>query len=129
MNIAISYRHVDSRQDVAAEVARRTDKLRKLLKTYASDAVQLKGAFAENPHTAEHTCALTLSLPTGTLHATGNGRNDLLGCKHAFAEIETQVKKHQSLLRHEHEWKRKRETKVGGSRLESLGKDQNQDDQ
>jgi ribosome-associated translation inhibitor RaiA len=109
MNIAISYRHVDSPQDVEAEVTRRTDKLRKLLKTYAPDAVQLKGAFSENQRTAERTCALTLSLPTGTLHATGNGRNDVIGCKQAFAEIETQVKKHQSLLRHEHEWKRKRE--------------------
>ena len=32
----------------------------------------------------------------------------LAGCKKAFSEIETQVKKHQSRLRREHEWKRKR---------------------
>jgi hypothetical protein len=32
----------------------------------------------------------------------------LAGCKKAFSEIELQVKKHQSLLRREHEWKRKR---------------------
>jgi len=81
---------------VALEVTRRLDKLNRLLKSYQPDMIQLKGVFSKNQRTAEQSCALTLSLPNGTLHATGNGKNVLAGCKKAFSEIETQVKKHQS---------------------------------
>jgi ribosomal subunit interface protein len=108
MNVSISYRHVDAQQAVETEVSRRLDKLGRLLKSYQPDLVQVKGVFSVNQRTEEPSLALTISLPTGTLHATGNGKNVLAGCKKAFSEIETQVKKHQSLLRREHEWKRKR---------------------
>ena len=108
MNVSISYKHVEAQQPVAAEVMRRLDKLNRLLKSYQPDMIQLKGVFSKNQRTEEQSCALTLSLPNGTLHATGNGKNVLAGCKKAFSEIETQVKKHQSRLRREHEWKRKR---------------------
>jgi len=108
MNVSISYKHVDAQQPVAVEVMRRLDKLNRLLKSYQPDMIQLKGVFSKNQRTEEQSCALTLSLPNGTLHATGNGKNVLAGCKKAFSEIETQVKKHQSRLRREHEWKRKR---------------------
>jgi ribosomal subunit interface protein len=108
MNVSISYRHVESQQAVATEVMRRLDKLGRLLKSYQPDLVQIKGVFSKNQRTDEQSLALTLSLPTGTLHATGNGKNVLAGCKKAFSDIEMQIKKHQSLLRREHEWKRKR---------------------
>jgi ribosomal subunit interface protein len=108
MNVSISYKHVDSQQAVAMEVTRRLDKLGRLLRSYSPDLVQIKGVFSKNQRTDEQSLALTLSLPTGTLHATGNGKNVLAGCKKAFSDIETQIKKHQSLLRREHEWKRKR---------------------
>jgi ribosomal subunit interface protein len=108
MNVSISYKHVDSQQAVATEVTRRLDKLGRLLKSYEPDLVQIKGVFSRNQRTEEQSLALTLSLPTGTLHATGNGKNVLAGCKKAFSEIELQIKKHQSLLRREHEWKRRR---------------------
>jgi ribosomal subunit interface protein len=108
MNVSISYKHVDSPKPVETEVTRRLDKLNRLLKSYEPDLVQIKGVFAKNQRTDEQSLILTLSLPTGTLHATGNGRNVLAGCKKAFSEIEVQIKKHQSLLRREHEWKRKR---------------------
>jgi ribosomal subunit interface protein len=108
MNVSISYKHVDSQEAVALEVTRRLDKLGKLLKSYEPDLVQIKGVFSKNQRTEEQSLALTLSLPTGTLRATGNGKNVLAGCKQAFSEIELQIKKHQSLLRREHEWKRKR---------------------
>lgn len=108
MNISMSYKQIDGQQSVVTEVTRRLDKLGRLLKSYEPDLVQIKGVFSTNKRTDEPSLALTLSLPTGTLHATGNGKNALAGCKKAFSEIETQVKKHQSLLRREHEWKRKR---------------------
>src|SRR5215469_9904326 len=108
MNVSISYKHVEAAKPVEVEVTRRLDKLNRLLKTYQPDMVQLKGVFSKNQRTEEQSCALTLSLPNGTLHATGNGKNVLAGCKKAFSEIESQVKKHQSRLRREHEWKRRR---------------------
>jgi ribosomal subunit interface protein len=108
MNVSISYKHVDAEKPVAVEVNRRLDKLNRLLKSYQPDMIQLKGVFSRNQRTDEQYCALTLLLPSGTLHATGNGKNVLAGCKKAFSEIETQVKKHQSRLRREHEWKSKR---------------------
>jgi ribosomal subunit interface protein len=108
MNVSISYKHVDSLKPVETEVTRRLDKLNRLLKRYEPDLVQIKGVFSKNQRTDEQSLILTLSLPTGTLHATGNGKNVLAGCKKAFSEIEVQIKKHQSLLRREHEWKRKR---------------------
>jgi ribosomal subunit interface protein len=112
MNVFMSYKHVDSSQVVTQEVSRRLDKLGRLLKSYSPDLVQIKGVFSKNQRTDEQSLALTLSLPTGTLRATGNGKNVLAGCKQAFSEIEMQIKKHQSLLRREHEWKRKRERVV-----------------
>jgi ribosomal subunit interface protein len=108
MNVSISYKHVDTQKPVEVEVTRRLDKLNRLLKSYEPDLVQIKGVFSKNQRTEEQSLILTLSLPTGTLHATGNGKNVLAGCKKAFSEIEMQIKKHQSLLRREHEWKRKR---------------------
>jgi len=110
MNVSISYKHVESNQAVATELMRRLDKLEKLLRSYEPDLIQLKGVFGKNQRTEEQSLALTLSLPTGTMHATGNGKNVLAGCKKAFSEIEMQIKKHQDLLRREHEWKRKRPT-------------------
>ena len=108
MNVSISYKHVDAQQAVATELMRRLDKLGRLLRSYQPDLIQLHGVFTRNQRTEEQSCSLTLSLPSGTLHATGSGKNVLAGCKNAFSDIESQIKRHQALLRREHEWKRKR---------------------
>lgn len=108
MNVSISYKHAEAQQAVAKELVHRLDKLGKLLRSYEPDLIQLHGVFTRNQRTEEQSCSLTLSLPSGTLHATGNGRNVLAGCKNAFSDIESQIKRHQAMLRREHEWKRKR---------------------
>ena len=108
MRVSISYKHVTSHDRVEVELERRTNKLKKLLKSYQPDLVQLHGSFAKNPRDEEHSLSLNLSLPTGTLHATGKGSNVRASCKQAFSELESQVKKHQSRLRKDYEWKRKR---------------------
>lgn len=107
MKLSISYKHVDSQKSVAGVVDRHVEKLNTLLQSYAPDLLQLHGVFSENPHKEEHSCVLNLSLPTGALHATGVSANVLGCCKMAFKELETQVKKHKSLLRKDYEWKRK----------------------
>lgn len=108
MKLSISYKHVESQESVEHDVERHVEKLNKFLKAYASDLVQLHGVFAVNPHKEEQSCTLNLSLPTGSLHATGTGKNVRACCKKAFNELESQVKKHQALLRKDYQWKRKR---------------------
>ncbi len=108
MKLSISYKHVESHEAVETETSRSIRKLARLLKSYEPDLVQLHGVFSKNPHKEEHFLSLNLSLPTGTLHATGTGSNVRASCKQAFSELEVQVKKHQSRLRRDYEWKRKR---------------------
>jgi ribosomal subunit interface protein len=111
MKLSISYKHVDSHEAVEAHATRAVEKLTRLLKCYEPDLVQLHGVFSQNPHKEEQSFSLNLSLPTGAIHATGTGENARAACKQAFAELEAQVKKHQSRLRHDHEWKRKQRPK------------------
>jgi ribosomal subunit interface protein len=108
MKLSISYKHVASHDAAEAETSRSMQKLGRLLKCYEPDLVQLHGVFSKNPHNEEHSFSVNLSLPTGTLHATGIGSNVRASCKKAFNELEVQVKKHQSRLRKDYEWKRKR---------------------
>ena len=108
MKLSISYKHVDAHEVVEKQNKPHIEKLARLLKSYEPDLVQLHGVFSKNPHKQEHSFSLNLSLPTGTLHATGVGDNVRASCKKAFSELQVQVKKHQSRLRKDYEWKRKR---------------------
>ena len=108
MKLSISYKHVESHKPVEDEVGRHVHKLSKLLKSYSPDLVQLDGSFSKNPRTEEISCLLYLSVPTGTLHATGEAPAVRTSCKKAFSELEAQVKKHQARLRKDYEWKRNR---------------------
>jgi len=108
MKLSINYKHVESHKPVEVEVARHVAKLQKLLKSYSPDLVQLHGGFSVNARTQDISCALTLSLPSGSLRATGEASAVRTSCKKAFSELEAQVKKHQAKLRKDYEWKRKR---------------------
>jgi ribosome-associated translation inhibitor RaiA len=96
------------REPVDKETHRQAAKLDKLLKRYAPDLVKLHGEIEKSPRKESYTFTVNLSLPTGTLHATGEGFDVLASVKVAFAEIGAQCKKHQSLVRRDYEWKRKR---------------------
>ncbi len=108
MKINISYRHVESPQAVEAALERHLAKITKLLKSYQPDLVQFHGGFEKQPHKPEYIFSANLSLPTGTLHATGNGPDAAASARKAFAELQAQIKKHQARLRKDYEWKRKR---------------------
>ena len=108
MKLSISYKHVDAHEAVEKQNERHLAKIARLLKSYEPDLVLLHGVFSKNPHREENSFSLNLSLPTGTLHATGTGENVRASCKQAFTELESQLKKHQSRLRKDYEWKRKR---------------------
>ena len=108
MKLSISYKHVDAHETVDKQSERHITKLARLLKSYEPDLIQIHGVFSKNSHNQEHSFSLNLSLPTGTLHATGTADTLRASCKQAFTELEVQVKKHQSRLRKDYEWKRKR---------------------
>ena len=108
MKLSINYKHVEVHKPVEVEVERHVVKLEKLLKSYSPDLIQLHGGFTKNARTDEISCGLNLSLPSGTLHATGTGAGVRTSCKKAFSDLVAQVKKHQSKLRKDYEWKRKR---------------------
>lgn len=108
MKISVTYKNVASDELLDKEFERHRAKLERLLKSYAPDLVQLHGAFQQHPRRQEFQLALTLTLPTGKLHTIGDGA-DTRGCvKNAFDELSGQLKKHQSRLRKDYEWKRKR---------------------
>jgi len=116
MKVSFTYKYQEARAPIEKETERHVIKLTRLLKSYSPDLVQLHGAQGNNAHKGAFSLSLTLSLPTGTLHSTASGREFRAICKQAFVEIASQVKKHQSRLRKDYEWKRKR----GPARGEAL---------
>lgn len=108
MKFSVSFREVERHKPIEKELQRSLGKLKTLLKSYDPDLVQLHAVFSKVPRTEEHALALNLTLPTGTLHATASNQHLRACCKKAFSEVEAQVKKHQSRLRKDYEWKRKR---------------------
>ena len=108
MKLSITYKHVEPHEPAEKEVERCASKLNRLLQSYDPDLVQLHGVFSRNPRLEEYTFSVNLALPTGSLHATGTGENIRASCRQAFSELQAQLKKHQSRLRKDYEWKRKR---------------------
>jgi ribosome-associated translation inhibitor RaiA len=108
MKITYSNIEADFRKAVEVEFTHQVEKLNRLLSRYDPDAVELHATLEKTPRRNEFNFSLNLTLPTGTLHATGVGGDVLGSAKAAFAEIETQAKKHQEKLRKDYIWKRKR---------------------
>lgn len=105
----ITYSHIEAevRASIVLEFERHIEKLNKLLARYAPDLVQLHASVEKVPHKPKHCFSLNLTLPTGTLHASGEGSDVRAGAKIAFAEIESQAKKHLQKVRKDYLWKRK----------------------
>lgn len=108
MKFAISYNLKEWREPIEKETKRRVVKLEKLLKRYQPELVKLHAGIEKHPRKEDYAFSLNISLPTGTLHSTGRGTDVSKSVKAAFAEIETQIKKHMALLRKDYQWKRKR---------------------
>src|SRR5262245_56006902 len=107
MKTSISYRHADSSEKLESAMARHLSKMEKLLKVYAPDLVQIHGSFEKRLRQGEHRFSVNLSLPTGTLHATGSGPDAAVSARAAFSELESQIKKHQARLRKGQDGKRR----------------------
>jgi ribosome-associated translation inhibitor RaiA len=108
MKLSITYKMKERQDSVEKEIHKRVLKVEKLLTHYAPDLIQLHCTMRTMPRRQGYIFILNLSLPTGTLHATAEGADTADSIKVGFAEVETQVKKHLSLLRKDYKWKRKR---------------------
>ena len=108
MKLTIRNAHEEWREPVEKEMHRQKAKLEKLLKRYAPDLVQLHACIEKLPRKESYSFSVNLSLPMGSLHATGEGADVLASVKAACAELCSQTKKHIALLRKDYEWKRKR---------------------
>jgi ribosome-associated translation inhibitor RaiA len=108
MKITIRHNQEEWREPIETETQRHILKLQRLLKRFAPDLVRLHGDAEKHPRQEAYFFSVNLSLPTGILHATGEGTEIRTSVKTAFAEIEAQLKKHMSLLRKDYMWKRKR---------------------
>jgi ribosomal subunit interface protein len=108
MNIVYSHIAAEFRPAIEAEFERHREKLERILKHYEPELVELQGSLETIARKSEYDVSINLKMPTGILHATGVGTDIPSSTKAAFAEIETQVKKHQQKLRKDYVWKRKR---------------------
>jgi ribosome-associated translation inhibitor RaiA len=108
MKLIIRHNNEEWREPIETETQKHVLKLQKLLKRFAPDLVRLHGDVKKHPRRESYFFSVNLSLPTGILHATGEGAEVRTSVKTAFAEIEAQIKKHMSLLRKDYQWKRKR---------------------
>jgi len=108
MRVSYSQIENEARQAVETECERYVAKLEKLLKRYDPDLVQLHCTLEKTPRRTEFGVSLRLTMPTASLQATGRGGDARIATKAAFAELEGQLKKHQSKLRKDYTWKRKR---------------------
>jgi ribosomal subunit interface protein len=108
MKVTYSHMKIEFRKTIEPALNRGIAKLEKLLKKYQPDLVHLNSSVERIERTEQFSFALSLALPTGTLHAAKTAADVRASAKGALAELETQVKKHQQKLRKDYEWKRKR---------------------
>jgi ribosome-associated translation inhibitor RaiA len=108
MKISISYRRVILPQSIESVIERQVRKINALLKSYAPDLVQLRGILETIPHRPEFSFSANLSLPTGMLHSSAVAPDARSCARKALLDLETQIKKHQALLRKHFDWKRTR---------------------
>jgi ribosomal subunit interface protein len=108
MNVTYSHIEAEHRETVEKECTHHVEKLNRLLSRYSPDLVQLHCSLEKIPRRNEYSFTVNLTLPTGPLHATGKGADVRASAKAAFAELSSQVKKHQQKLRKDYVWKRKR---------------------
>jgi ribosomal subunit interface protein len=106
----VTYSHMEThfRKEVESDLNHGIQKLERLLKKYEPDLVLLHSSLERIERTDHFSFALSLSLPTGNLHAASTAADLRSSAKGAIAELEKQVKKHQQKLRKDYEWKRKR---------------------
>jgi len=77
----VSYSQIENgaRESIEKEFDRHIEKLNRLLKRYDPDLVLLHWTMEKTPRRTEYGFSLNLTLPTGSLQATGRGADARAG--------------------------------------------------
>src|SRR5690348_18166302 len=102
MKTSFSYKQPELREETQKEIETCIKRLEKLLKNYAPDLIQLHGSFGRIPHRESFALSLNLSLPTGTMHATGEADDVRGSVRAAFSEILAQLDRKSTRLNSSH---------------------------
>ena len=104
----LTFKHVDSTDEIRDRFDREAKKLQRRLNHFPEDGVQLNGVIEARIGKELNTCTLTLRLPRKTLHTTNEGYKILESLDKAFEDITTQFEKYRTQLRREQFWKKGR---------------------
>lgn len=118
MNVHISYR-LHKTPAVEKDIQHHIEKLRKRLRVFRPELIQLKGTLEEASGNEGVSVSLNLHLPSGQMAAQSNAPTTIAAVKIAFAELLQQVNKHKELLRSHHKWQR-RQTESSARRHASV---------
>ena len=109
MKMNLSFRGLTTHDGVERLFTHYCAKMEKFLSAYEPDLVLCHGAMEFSKKKNHYGLSVNLTLPTATLHAVASAKDVTTTVQEAFSELEGQIKKHKEKLRHEHEWKRKRD--------------------
>ncbi len=102
MNRAIELKHVGPKDQVRALIEDLFDRLEEKLRCFSSTALSAHALFDENGTHKLYRIALSCHLPPGHMAAAHEeGRESGTIIRKAFAELERQIDKHLSIIRHQ----------------------------
>ncbi len=107
MNVHFSYR-LQRTPDIDHEIQHWTEKVQRRLQWFRPELVHLKGAVEQNSAREGIVVSLNLRLPSGQMAAHESAGNSAAAIKGAFEDLLIQIGKHKQLLRHSHDWRRRR---------------------
>ncbi|MBI2370418.1 MAG: ribosome-associated translation inhibitor RaiA [Deltaproteobacteria bacterium] len=113
MRFSETFKNLDPTPRVREYTLRRTEKLRRLTKHFRADSVHLQLTLELQPKKAQHSTALALHLPSQTLTAREQARDELSSLKLAFDTLERQLEGFKSRRRREASY---RQGRAGGTR-------------
>ncbi|PIQ84143.1 MAG: hypothetical protein COV75_03815 [Candidatus Omnitrophica bacterium CG11_big_fil_rev_8_21_14_0_20_63_9] len=105
MKRLIELKHIGPRQQVQLLLETLGDRLEEKLSHFPQDAVTLHVLFDESGNRKLYRAKVTCHVPGHTVAAHEEQRTPGLAIRKAFAELERQLEKQKSLLRHEHQRK------------------------
>lgn len=108
MHITAQFRSDEFRPLVEQDLHRYANKLARWLKHYNEDLVSLHLVYEKHPRKTEYTVSLNLKLPSTDIPVRTSHADARFAVRQAFDELEEQIKRHQSRLRRDYLWKRKR---------------------
>ena len=107
MKLQVRYRNISDKSRAQRELRRQTAKLKRHLKKFSPDLVDLHISLErEKRPTNPFEASLALYLPPGQLHARETAPDELAALKYAFAELWSEIKKMKAKLQRKTERRR-----------------------